>query len=88
MQVTGDRDSFDLVVPPAHLARNDFAVLADAHGMTLGITVLDINRGGKGMHGFFVDFPETIVQALVLFRFPFDFAQQVMAVDSHRDVTS
>ena len=73
MQVTGDGDAFNLLVAPAHFARDDFAVLADAYRMALRVSILDIDGRGKGLHRLFIDFSQTIIEPLVLNRFVLDF---------------
>src|SRR5262249_58025312 len=88
MQVTSDGNTFNLVVGPAHFARDDFAVLANPNRMALRVTILDVDGGGERVYSFPVNFPETVVQALILFGLAFDFTEQVMAVDPHGDVTS
>src|SRR5262245_41504735 len=88
MQVTGDRNAFNLVVGPAHFARDNFAVLANPNRMTLRVTILDVDGGGERVYSFSVNFPETVIKALILFGLAFDFTEKVMAIDPHRDVTS
>src|ERR1043166_9614004 len=87
MEVSGNRNAFDFVVAPTHFARDDFAIFADADGMPLRVSILDIDRGGEGMHGFPINLPQAFVKALVLFGLSFDLSEQMVAVDAHRDVT-
>ena len=50
VEVAADGDGLDLLVVPAHLARDDLAVLADALRVTLRVLVLAVDGGGEGAH--------------------------------------
>src|SRR5205085_9526809 len=88
VQVAGDGDSFDLLLAPTHLARDDFAVLADALGVPLRVLVLAVNRRGEGAHGVLVDALQAVVEPPVLFGAALDLAQQAVVVQADADVSA
>src|SRR5260370_34040481 len=88
VQIAGDGDAFDRVVAPTHFPGDDFAVLAHPHRMSLGVTILDINRRGKGMDCLFVNCAQAVVQASILFRLALYFLEQTVTVNANADVAS
>ena len=86
--IVGDGYPFDLFFAPAHLARDDFAVLADALRVPLRVLVLAVNRRSEGAHGVLVDVLQVFVEPPVLFGPALDFAEQAMVVEADADVAT
>src|SRR5436190_16649893 len=86
MKITGYGDPFHFLVIPAHFAGDDLAVFADAHGMAVSVTVLDVDGRGKRVHGLFVDRSQSVVQPPILVSLSLKLFQQVMAMNANRDV--
>src|SRR2546423_1832546 len=88
VQVAGDGYALDLLLAPAHLARDDLAVLADALRVPLRVLVLAVNGDGEGAHGVFVDRLQVFVELSVLLGAALDLAEQPVVVQAHPDVTA
>src|SRR6266496_332770 len=56
--------------------------------MTLSVSVFDIDRRGKRVHGLSVDCSQTVVQLPILVSLSLNLFQQVMAMNANRDVPS
>src|SRR5678809_407623 len=61
MQVTGNLNSLDFLFTPAHLTRDDLAVLADALRVALRVLVLDIDRRRESAHGVAIDRAQLVI---------------------------
>src|SRR5205085_1503504 len=88
VQVTGNRNAFDFLFAPAHLARDDLAIFSNALGMTLRVLILDVNRSGERAYSVFVDSAQAIVQTAILFRAMLYLFQKSVSMYANAYVTS